>query len=149
MKADPAAFPLLNIFFKGSYGCGSPRIRRVIELNEELILRQKGIIDLLRVFDVINREAIDSRFLLQPDFRRVDKGFVDAALFSDGDDSELRQPILGGQNSGASKCNAYDNQKPLEDQSPQVWLTRHRQIFAPDALSRFDNHFAVLSRADT
>lgn len=114
-----------------------------------MVLREKFVIDLLRVLDVVNRETVGSRFLLQPDFRRVDKGFVDAAFFSDGDDSELRQLILGGQNSGASKCEAHDNQKSLEDQSPRVLLTRHRQILAPGSLSRFDNHFAVLSCADT
>lgn len=88
VEADPADGALLDGFGEG---CGSgrrPVIRRIVELDEELIVREEGLIDGLCIFDVIDGEVISFRFLREPYFGGCDVGLMLTAVFGDCQDSE-------------------------------------------------------------
>ena len=90
MKADPSAAALLDIFLEGFDGRRLPGVGRIVQLNEELVLRKECVVDLVGVFDVVDGEAVESCLFGEPDFGGIDKGLVNSAGFGDGNDAELR-----------------------------------------------------------
>ena len=80
MEADPTVRAFRDIAFEGSGRRGSPRIGWKVQLNKELILREECIVDVVRIFDVVNRKAIGFRLLRKPDLCGIDKRFVNTPV---------------------------------------------------------------------
>src|SRR5260370_21010656 len=89
MKSDPSSFAFLDVLLECRYCGRCPGVRRIVQLNEELVPRKKCIFDLFRVVDVVHRKIVGNRFFLKPDFGCIYKRPVNAVLFSEGDDSKL------------------------------------------------------------
>ena len=53
---------------KAACAVGVQMIRRVVELDEELIVREKFVVDFVGVLDVVDGEVILCRQMIQPDF---------------------------------------------------------------------------------
>src|ERR1700752_508084 len=45
MESDPASAAPFAVTLKCSHRCGSPIVGRIVELNEELVVRKEGIVD--------------------------------------------------------------------------------------------------------
>lgn len=86
MEADPADGAVFDGVFEGGDGSWFPGVGRVVELEEELVVREEGCVDLVGVLDVVDGEVVAPGFVGEPDFGGVDKGFVDAAGLRDGED---------------------------------------------------------------
>src|SRR5438445_7199331 len=54
MKANPSFFALLNALLERRGGGWCPAVRRIVELNEELVPRKKCFVDLFCVVDVVD-----------------------------------------------------------------------------------------------
>ena len=73
-----------------------PAIRRIVDLHEQVVCRQIGVVDGIRRPDVIDREAFLLRRLLRPPQRRVSEGLVNRlARFGQGDDATGAARDLG------------------------------------------------------
>ena len=66
VKADPAAGAARDVAFEGFLGHWGPAIRRIVELNKQLVLRQEGIVDGIGIGDVVDGKVIFIGQLLQP-----------------------------------------------------------------------------------
>ena len=80
VKADPSTLAFLDVANEGGLRGWCPVVRRIVELDEELVSREKCLVDGIGVFDVVDSEVVFSRQLVQPDLRRVDKGLVNSAV---------------------------------------------------------------------
>src|SRR6476659_7712754 len=90
VKPDPAAAALFDIALEGSYCYRCPVIRRIVQLNKELITREESIVDGTRIRDVVDREVIANRLLAEPYFRCIHEGLMNAALLGKRNHMELR-----------------------------------------------------------
>ena len=84
MKPDPTAAPFVDVLFKSTHRRGGPAIGWIVKLDKELIMRQEGIVDRRRVFDVVDGEVIANRLLLQPHPGSVYIRLMNPAVFSHG-----------------------------------------------------------------
>ena len=87
--SDLAYGALLNGFCKRCSHSGCPVVGRVIELDEETVLRKERCVDGFGVFDIIHRKVVSLPLFLQPDLGRIDERLVNTTRFGDGDDLEL------------------------------------------------------------
>src|SRR5580658_8448801 len=74
MKPDPSPAAFLNVSSECRSGLGRPPIRRIVQLNKDAVLRQERVVDLAGILNVIDREIVIDRLLLQPFFGRIYKG---------------------------------------------------------------------------
>src|ERR1700760_106179 len=88
MEADPTAAALFDVTLKCGHRCGGPIVGRIVELNEELVVRKEGIVDGLGVLDVVDREVIPNGLLRKPYLRGVHKGLMNTALFGERNNME-------------------------------------------------------------
>ena len=95
VESDPSAAALFDVSLKGSHSRGSPRVGRIVELDEKFVLREECVVDFAGVVDVVDCEAIDAGLAGQPHLGSIDKGLVDAALLGDGHDLEPERRGLG------------------------------------------------------
>jgi hypothetical protein len=66
MKSDPPATAFFDVFDECSLRRWRPTIRRVVKLDEKLIVGQEFIVDFFGVLDVVDGEVILCRQLIQP-----------------------------------------------------------------------------------
>src|SRR5579859_2627658 len=115
VKADPTAGSALDIPLEGFLCHRRPPIRRIVELNEQPILRQKRIVDRFGVRDVVDGKVILRCQLPQPHFGCCDKLIVRAvSLFSYRHNTELHR--LGGSIEGVrgdTRCQQKNTNEPL------------------------------------
>ena len=88
VEAYPADGALLDGVVEGGDGCGLPGVGWVVELEEELVMREECGVDFVGVFDVVDGEVVALGFFSEPDLGGVDEGLVDSAGFGDGEDVE-------------------------------------------------------------
>src|SRR5258708_14370963 len=89
MKSDPSSFAFLDVLLECRYCGRCPGVRRIVQLNEELVPRKKCIVDLFCVVDVVHRKVAGNRFFLKPEFGCIYKRPVNAVLFRRAADSKL------------------------------------------------------------
>ena len=94
MKADPSAATFFDVLDEGGLRSRRPVVGRVVELDEELVVREELVVDLVRVLDVIDGEVILRGLLIEPDLGGFNEGQMNSAGLGDGDDAE---PGLGIQ----------------------------------------------------
>ena len=116
VKSDPSPAPLLDVVAEGFHGCGFPRIRRVVQLNKQLVLRQERLIDLVRVLDVVDREIVLNRLFSQPYLGGINERLVDTASFRDGNHPKLWMGALAPANRAGQK---HDEAKSAKAQLPK------------------------------
>src|ERR1700730_14075696 len=90
MEADPTAPALFDVTLKCGHRCGGPIVGRIVELNEELVVRKKGIVDGLGVLDVVDREVIPNGLRGKPYLRGIHKGLMNTTLFGKRNNMERR-----------------------------------------------------------
>ena len=88
VEADPSDGSLLDGAAEGCSCSGGPVVGRVVELDDEAVVREVDGVDGCGVFDIVDGEVIGEGFFLEPEFCGVDEGFVDAAVFGNGEDFE-------------------------------------------------------------
>src|SRR5216683_8144745 len=89
MEANPSATALFNIFHESSHSRRRPGIRRIVELDEQLVVRQECVVDFVGVLYIIDGKVAIRRQFLQPNFRRVDKRLMYPAVFGQSNNPEL------------------------------------------------------------
>src|SRR5579871_3799415 len=94
MKTDPPNRPVLNRIGKSRSGNRSPVVRRIVELDEEPILRKIRRIDELRIFDVVNGEVVNAGLAFQPDLGCIHKKLVKPSSFCNRQHLECRRTLL-------------------------------------------------------
>ena len=115
MKTDPATFALFDVLDEGSLGGVRPIVGRVIQLNEEIVFGEKGVVDFFGVLDIVDGEIILARQFLEPDLGGVDKWLVNATVLGDGKHAETRGLALSCCGaSGHARCHCQD-QDPREN----------------------------------
>jgi hypothetical protein len=100
MKPDPSPAAFLNVSSECRSGLGRPPIRRIVQLNKDAVLRQERVVDLAGILNVIDREIVIDRLLLQPFFGRIYKGPMNSTGLGKRDDLESR----GGRLCGHIRC---------------------------------------------
>ncbi len=88
MKADPSSAAFLNVSSECGSSLGRPPIGRIVQLNKDLVLRQECVVNLAGILNVIDREIVLGRLLLQPYFGRIDEGPMNATRLGKSDDLE-------------------------------------------------------------
>jgi len=58
MKSDPATFALFDVLDKGGLGRVCPIVRRVVQLDKEIIFGKKLVVDFLCVLNVVHGEVV-------------------------------------------------------------------------------------------
>lgn len=94
MESDPAATAFLDVFLEGLPSLRGPAIRRVVELDEELVLRKVGVVDGIGVLNVIDGKIVFARLFLQPHFCGFYEGKMYASGFRQSDDPEFWLMLL-------------------------------------------------------
>ena len=94
MKSDPAAFALFDVLDECGLGRVGPVVGRVVQLDEEIVFCEKCVVDLLSVFDVVDREIVLAGQFSQPDLCGVHKWLVDAAVLGEGKHAESDGLVL-------------------------------------------------------
>src|SRR5467141_2983057 len=109
MKSDPSSFAFLDVPLECRYCGRCPGVRRIVQLNEELVPRKKCIVDLFCVVDVVHRKVAGNRFFLKPDFGCIYKRPVNAVLFSEGDDPKLGLLTLSQHRASADQQQNHES----------------------------------------
>src|ERR1700712_3333382 len=68
MKAYPTTFALLNIVFECFYSFFFPPVRGVIQLEEQLIVRKKSLVNLISILNIIDTKVLGGSQAIQPYF---------------------------------------------------------------------------------
>ena len=88
VKADPSAATLFDVLDEGGLRGRSPVVGWIVELDEELVVREKCVVDFFRVFDVVDGEVILCRQMVEPHLGSFNEWQMNPARLGDGDDAE-------------------------------------------------------------
>src|SRR5712691_6911961 len=114
MEADPSALALGDEILKSLFRDRRPVIRRIVELDEELVLRESLLIDAPEASDVVNREIVLGGQLVQVELGRVDELLmVAAAALRERNNAELGRPRPCIRRLCAGRDSAEDEQHEL------------------------------------
>jgi len=87
VEAHPPNRPLLHRLFERGLRHRRPAVRRIVDLNEQVVRRQIGVVDRIRRAEVVDRESFFRGRLLEPALRGVSERLMDRlARFGEGDD---------------------------------------------------------------
>ena len=88
VEAHPPDRPLLHRLLERGLRHRRPAVGRIVDLDEQIVRRQVGVVDPIRRADVVDREPFFRCRLLQPAQRGVGEGLMNRlARFGQGDDS--------------------------------------------------------------
>src|SRR5438046_7950288 len=94
MKSDPTASALFDVLDERGLRLSGPIVRRIIQLDEQVVLCEESVVDLLGIFDVVHGEIVFARQLVKPSLCRIHERFVDAAVFGKCDHMESSGLIM-------------------------------------------------------
>src|SRR6266852_4770301 len=95
VEAHPPDRPLLHRLLERGLGYRRPAVRRIVDLDEQVVRRQIVVVDRIRRADVVDRESFFRRRLLQPAQRGVSERLMNGlARFGQGYDSTSAPPDL-------------------------------------------------------
>src|SRR5438094_10679347 len=66
MKSDPTASALFDVLDERGLRLIGPIVRRIIQLDEQVVLCEESVVDLLGIFDVVHGEIVFARQLVKP-----------------------------------------------------------------------------------
>src|SRR5579859_1036404 len=89
MKSDPASASLSDVLLESGRGSGRPTVRRIVQLDKELVARKKSRVDFFGVLDIVDREVSGDGLFCEPDLGGIHKRLVNAVRFGEGDDFEF------------------------------------------------------------
>src|SRR6185369_11737404 len=112
MKPDPAAAPLFDVALEGRYCCRCPVIRRIVQLDEELVAGEESIGDRTSIRDVVDCEVVANRLFAEPYSRSVDEWFMNSALLRKRNHMELRCLRLRPQSARTPEKQGRDASDP-------------------------------------
>ena len=93
VEADPSALALGDVILEGLFRDRRPAIGRIVELDEELVLRERFVVDALGAGDVVDREVVLGGQLVQVEPGRIDELLmVAAAALRQRNHAELGRP---------------------------------------------------------
>ena len=95
MKSDPASAAFFNVFLKSGRRSRSPAVRRIVQLDKELIAGKKSGVDFFRVLDVVDRKSSGASLFREPGLGGVYKRLVNAVRFGECDDVKFGLWRLG------------------------------------------------------
>ena len=94
VEPDPSSPAFLDVPGECGDSPWRPTVGRIVQLYEQLVVREKCIVNFVGILDVIDGEVIGGRLLLQPNLSCVYKRPVNASLLSERNDVEFRRGAL-------------------------------------------------------
>src|SRR5260370_25114689 len=89
MKSDPAAVALFDVLDESGFGCVCPIVRRVVQLDKQIIFCEKCVVDFLCVLNVVHGEIVLAGQFPEPGFGGVYKWLVNATVLRQSDHAEV------------------------------------------------------------
>src|SRR6266436_1122998 len=97
VEADPSTLALGDVILEGLFRDRRPAIGWIVQLDEELVLREKFVINALGAGHVVDRKVVLGGQLVQVELGRVDELLmVAAAALRQRNNTEFRWPRPGG-----------------------------------------------------
>jgi hypothetical protein len=90
VESDPADAAVFDELLEGGLGCRRPAVRRIVQLDEELVLREEGLVDRFGVLNIVDGKVIANSLFGEPSLGGIHIGLMNSPRLGDGDDPELR-----------------------------------------------------------
>src|SRR5260370_19472398 len=91
VEPDPSSPAFLDVLGECGDSLWRPTVGRIVQLYEQLVVREKCIVNFVGGLDVIDREVVFDFLLLQPDFCSIDKSPVNPSGLRKRDDVKPRR----------------------------------------------------------